>query len=161
MFTWMTLLYATSFKEYEKKYNLLVDWLRKDNLKLQSYKCEFLKTEIIYLGHVINKVSKTNVNADALSRNPVDFKKENCNIINYKKFLNPDNQKDTETISKMLEESAEKNRTKISNCIFPMTKKLKFQYLTTIYLTKTWTQYHSHTKNSVSRRDYKLLRALI
>ncbi|KAG5317277.1 POL4 protein, partial [Pseudoatta argentina] len=54
-----------------------------------------------YLGHVIskdgvkpdpkkleaytNKVGKTNANADALSRNSVDFSEENCNIISHNK----------------------------------------------------------------------------
>ena len=42
-------------QEHERKYNLLIDRLRKANLQLQPDKCEFLKTEVTYLGHVINK----------------------------------------------------------------------------------------------------------
>lgn len=48
-------IYATSLEEHERKFNLLIDRLRKANLKLQPDKCEFLKTEVTYLGHVIGK----------------------------------------------------------------------------------------------------------
>ena len=48
-------IYAASLEEHERKYKLLIDRLRKANLKLQPDKCEFLKTEVTYLGHVISK----------------------------------------------------------------------------------------------------------
>ena len=38
----------------KEKYNLLIEQLCKD-LKLQPDKCEFLKIEVTYLGHVISK----------------------------------------------------------------------------------------------------------
>jgi len=47
-------IYATS-EEHKRKYNLLIERRRKANLKLQPDKCEFLKNEITYLGHVISK----------------------------------------------------------------------------------------------------------
>jgi len=56
---------------------------------------------------VVYKAGKTNVNADALSRNPINFGEADCNVINYNKFLNPNKPKDAEIISKMLEESDE------------------------------------------------------
>jgi len=43
-------IYAASLEEHERKYNLLMERLRKADLKLQLNKCEFLKTEITYLG---------------------------------------------------------------------------------------------------------------
>ena len=58
---------------------------------------------------MVYKVGKTNVNADALSRNPVDLEEANCNIINHHKPLNLNDPKDAETISKMLEESDEED----------------------------------------------------
>lgn len=61
-------------------------------------------TEFDY--EIVYKVEKINVNADALSRNPINLKKTSCYIINHKKFLNPDNP-DAVIISKMLEESDE------------------------------------------------------
>jgi len=48
-------IYAASLEEHERKYNLLIEQLHKADLKLQPDKCEFLKTEITYLRHVISK----------------------------------------------------------------------------------------------------------
>jgi len=48
-------IYAILLEEHERKYNLLIERLCKANLKLQPDKCEFLKTEVTYLGHVISK----------------------------------------------------------------------------------------------------------
>ncbi|KMQ85713.1 hypothetical protein RF55_15566, partial [Lasius niger] len=48
-------IYATSLEEHERKYNALIERLRQANLKLQPDKCEFLKTEVTYLGHVIGR----------------------------------------------------------------------------------------------------------
>jgi len=45
-------IYATSLEKHTRKYNLLIERLRKVNLKLQPDKCKFVKT---YLGHVISK----------------------------------------------------------------------------------------------------------
>lgn len=46
-------LYASSIQEHEIKFNKLAVRLRKAKLQLQPDKCEFLRTEVIYLGHVI------------------------------------------------------------------------------------------------------------
>jgi len=48
-------IYATSLEEHTRKYNLLIERIRQVNLKLQPNKCEFLKTEVTYLGYVISK----------------------------------------------------------------------------------------------------------
>lgn len=48
-------IYASSLEEHERKYNTLIQRLREANLKLQPDKCEFLKTEVTYLGHVISR----------------------------------------------------------------------------------------------------------
>jgi len=41
LFVYMDIVsYASSLKEYEKKYNLLIEQLRKVDLKLQFDKCE-------------------------------------------------------------------------------------------------------------------------
>jgi len=44
-----------SLEEHERKYNALIERLRKANLKLQPDKCEFLKSEVTYLEHVIGR----------------------------------------------------------------------------------------------------------
>jgi len=52
-------IYAALLKEHERKYNLLIERLRKADLKLHpNDKCVFLKTEAAYLEHVI----KTDLN---------------------------------------------------------------------------------------------------
>lgn len=48
-------IYAKSLEEHERKYNALIERLRRANLKLQPDKCEFLKSEVTYLGHVISR----------------------------------------------------------------------------------------------------------
>jgi len=48
-------LYASSLKEHETKFNKLAERLRRANLKLQPDKCEFLRKEVTYLGHIIGE----------------------------------------------------------------------------------------------------------
>jgi len=67
-------------------------------LKLAEYEYE-----------VVYKAGKTNVNVDALLRDPVDFEETNCNVIKPNKLLNPNDPKDAEIISKMLEDRTEKD----------------------------------------------------
>ena len=48
-------LYANSSEEYEEKFNKLIERLSAANLKLQPDKREFLRPEVAYLGHIIDK----------------------------------------------------------------------------------------------------------
>jgi len=48
-------IYAPNLKEHNKKLIQVLDRLREHNLKLQPDKCEFLRKEVIYLGHIITK----------------------------------------------------------------------------------------------------------
>jgi len=48
-------IYARSLKEHEIKFNRLMARLRDANLKLQPDKCEFLRKEVAYLGHIISE----------------------------------------------------------------------------------------------------------
>ncbi|KAL6264251.1 hypothetical protein P5V15_004340 [Pogonomyrmex californicus] len=56
---------------------------------------------------VVYKTGKINVNADALSRNPMNFENVNCKAIIDMRILNPNEAKNAEIISKMLEEPDE------------------------------------------------------
>ncbi|KAL6255530.1 hypothetical protein P5V15_013870 [Pogonomyrmex californicus] len=60
---------------------------------------------------VVYKAGKINVNADTLSRNPANFEEANCKTITDRRILNPNEAKDAEIISKMLEESDEEEET--------------------------------------------------
>jgi hypothetical protein len=48
-------IYARSLSEYYAKLREVFGKFRKFNLKLQPGKCEFLRTEVSYLGHVITE----------------------------------------------------------------------------------------------------------
>ena len=48
-------LYANSLEEDEEKFNKLMERLSAAKLKLQLDKCEFLRPEVVYLGHIIDK----------------------------------------------------------------------------------------------------------
>jgi len=48
-------LYSSSLTEYAIKFEKLATRLRQANLKLQPDKCEFLRKEISYLGHIIGE----------------------------------------------------------------------------------------------------------
>ena len=50
-----TVVYAESLEEHDKKERRLFDRLRSANLKLQPDKCDFLRTEVAYLGHIIGR----------------------------------------------------------------------------------------------------------
>ena len=48
-------LYACSLQEHRIKFKRLAERLRQANLKLQPDKCEFLRREVTYLGHIISE----------------------------------------------------------------------------------------------------------
>lgn len=48
-------IYARSLEEHEHKFNRLMERLREANLQLQPDKCEFLRKEVVYLGHIISE----------------------------------------------------------------------------------------------------------
>jgi hypothetical protein len=47
-------IYASLLREHEIKFNKLAKRLQEANLKLQPDKCEFLRKEVTYLGHIIS-----------------------------------------------------------------------------------------------------------
>ena len=67
-------VYSETLEEHDKKARRLFTRLRDANLKLQPDKCDFLRTEVAYLGHVIGR--------DGVKPNPEK-------IIAIKKFPKP------------------------------------------------------------------------
>lgn len=47
-------VFSRTLEEHDKTINRLFGRLRNANLLLQPVKCEFLKTEVSYLGHIIS-----------------------------------------------------------------------------------------------------------
>jgi len=96
---------------YVRKFILVTDhkpllWFKNAqdaNIRILRWRSKLAEYEY----DVVYKAGKTNVNADALSRNPVNFEEADCNIIKRNKPLIPNDLKDAEIISKMLEESDE------------------------------------------------------
>lgn len=48
-------IYGPSLEEHNKRLVTVLKRLRASNLKLQPDKCEFLRKEVIYLGHIITE----------------------------------------------------------------------------------------------------------
>ena len=48
-------VYSETLEEHDKKVRRLFARLRDANLKLQPDKCDFLRTEVAYLGHVVGR----------------------------------------------------------------------------------------------------------
>jgi len=48
-------IYGASLADHNKRLEKVLQRLRKNNLKLQPDKCEFLHKETIYLGHIISE----------------------------------------------------------------------------------------------------------
>ena len=72
-------IYSTSIHEHEIKFNQLMDRLRRAKLQLQPDKCEFLRHEVKYLGHVIseNGVKPDPKKIEAVSNFPRPRKSKN------------------------------------------------------------------------------------
>jgi len=48
-------IYGSSLQEHNKRLTVVLQRLREHNLKLQVEKCEFLRKEVTYLGHIISE----------------------------------------------------------------------------------------------------------
>ena len=48
-------MYARSLAEHDAKLREVFDRIRENRLKLKTEKCEFLRKEVSYLGHVISE----------------------------------------------------------------------------------------------------------
>ena len=77
-------LYANSLEEHEEKFNKLMERLSEANLKLQPDKCEFLRPEVAYLGHIIDKEG---VRPDPQKLEAVKYFPISKNPKNIKQFL--------------------------------------------------------------------------
>jgi len=77
-------IYASSLREHEIKFNKLTARLRESNLKLQPDKCEFLRKEVNYLGHIIGE---DGVKPDPKKIEAVKEFPQPANAKNIKQFL--------------------------------------------------------------------------
>ena len=77
-------IYGKTIAEHNEKFERFLQRLRKANLKLQPDKCEFLKTEVVYLGHVL---SEEGVKPDPRKLEAVREFPQPKNIKNIRQFL--------------------------------------------------------------------------
>lgn len=77
-------IYASSLTEHNQKFNKLAERLRSANLRLQPDKCEFLRKEVTYLGHII---SEQGVRPDPQKIEAVKNFPRPTNAKNIKQFL--------------------------------------------------------------------------
>src|SRR5699024_8924758 len=49
------IIFSSTLDEHIKRLNTVFERLQNSNLKLQPDKCEFLRKEVLYLGHIITK----------------------------------------------------------------------------------------------------------
>ncbi|XP_026830978.1 uncharacterized protein LOC113563519, partial [Ooceraea biroi] len=77
-------IYSCSLQEHFVKFRKLADKLRSAGLQLQPDKCEFLRREVTYLGHVIGE---SGVKPDPKKIEAVQNFPRPCNAKNVKQFL--------------------------------------------------------------------------
>ena len=78
------IIFADTLEEHDEKLTLIMERLEKANLQLNINKCEFLKTEICYLGHIL---SKQGVSPDPRKLKAVKHFPQPQTIKNVRQFL--------------------------------------------------------------------------
>ena len=78
------IIFADTLEEHDEKLTLIMERLEKANLQLNINKCEFLKTEIFYLGHIL---SKQGVSPDPRKLEAVKHFPEPQTVKNIRQFL--------------------------------------------------------------------------
>lgn len=87
-------IYANSIQDHEKKLTAVSNKLHDNNLKLQPNKCEFKRTEVSYLGHVVsnqgvrpNPEKVSIIKEFAVPQSPKEIKSFLCLVESYRKFI--------------------------------------------------------------------------
>jgi len=87
-------IYNSSLEKHNKRLIAVLHRLRDSNLKLQPDKCEFLRKQVIYLGHIIteNDISPDPSKLEAVKNFPIPKKVKNIQAFiglarYYRKFI--------------------------------------------------------------------------
>ncbi|MCG8077518.1 MAG: hypothetical protein JAY75_14935, partial [Candidatus Thiodiazotropha taylori] len=49
------IIFSTTFEEHVERLHAVFSKLQEHNLKLKASKCEFMKSEVTYLGHIVSE----------------------------------------------------------------------------------------------------------
>lgn len=137
-------IYATSLKEHSVKFNRLMKRLKEANLKLQPDKCEFLRREVIYLGHIIGShgVKPDPKKIEAIKNFPIPNNEKNIKQFlglagYYRRFI-----RNFSKIAKPLTDLLKKDR----QFKWETMQQESFNYLRTALCTEPILQYPDFTK---------------
>lgn len=107
------IVFAKNLEEHGQRINELMQRLRKANLQLQSDKCEFLRPEVNYLGHIISKegLKPDPAKLDAVKNFPIPKKQKNIRSFlgltgYYRRFIR-NFSKIAKPLTKLLEKDAD------------------------------------------------------
>lgn len=125
-------VYETTLEEHNKNVKEVFQRLREVGLRLQLDKCEFLKPELSYLGHVIyegvnNLIQKTEkIKNYPRPKNPKEVKQFFGLIGYYKKFIKDFAEK-AQSLTNLLKESVPWNWENAEESAFQQLKALLYQ----------------------------------
>lgn len=107
------IVFAKDLDEHEKRIDDLMERLRKANLQLQPDKCNFLRPEVNYLGHIISRegLKPDPLKLEAVQRFPVPKKQKNIREFlgltgYYRRFIKSFSQT-AKLLTKLLEKDAD------------------------------------------------------
>lgn len=144
-------IYANSIQDHENKLRSIFEKLKEHNLKLQPDKCEFMRHEVAYLGHIISNqgVSPDPEKTKAITKFPIpknqkDIKSFLGLIGYYRKFIE-NFSKLTKPLTKLLKKDIPFNWTE--------EQQQTFDKLRNILISPTILKYPDFTKEFVLTTD--------
>ena len=145
------IIFAKSISDHEKKLRSVFDRLRLNNLKLQPDKCEFMRHEVVYLGHIISefgvKPNPEKIQAVAdypVPNNPKEIKQFLGICGFYRKFIK-DFSKITQPLTKLL-------RKEVDFCWTPEQQR-SFEILKSRLTSEPLLQYPDFSKEFILTTD--------
>lgn len=144
-------IYATTLEEHNKKLKAILNRLRKHNLKLQPSKCNFLRKEVCYLGHLITdkgiKPNPENVKAviDFKTPSKVKHVRAFLGLVGYYRRFIKNFSKIAEPLNNLLKKNVDFAWT--PNC------EIAFQFLKKLITEPPILQYPDFSKNFILTTD--------
>jgi hypothetical protein len=81
------IIFGETLQEHNTRLREVLDKLRKFNLRIEPDKCEFLETELGYLGHVTGEGVKTDPDVKAITKFPTPMNTTDVVIFRIRRIL--------------------------------------------------------------------------